>query len=61
VVVGNQTQEIMATTRRAAAAELEDELPQLNALQQKELNQLVEGLGGWDEDLYVKNPDALGA
>jgi hypothetical protein len=47
------------------SAEVEEELPRLNELQQKELNQLVEGLGGWDEDtcpepVYVKHPDALG-
>jgi len=44
---------------------MEEELPRLNELQQKELNMLVEGLGGWDEDtcpepVYIKHPDALG-
>lgn len=54
----------MATRRGRADEPMEEELPRLNELQQKELNMLVEGLGGWDEDtcpepVYIKHPDAL--
>src|SRR3989344_4812239 len=55
----------MATRRGRADEPMEEELPRLNELQQKELNMPVEGLGGWDEDtcpepVYIKHPDALG-